>query len=56
MSKVIASITASVDGYITGPGDGPEHGLGWGGERFALLGDGRPVDLRGWPRLRDARP
>ena len=34
MSKVIASITTSVDGYITGPGDGPECGLGRGGERL----------------------
>ena len=34
MSKVIASITTSVDGYITGPDDGPEHGLGRGGERL----------------------
>ena len=34
MSKVIASITTSVDGYVTGPGDGPESGLGRGGERL----------------------
>ena len=34
MSKVIASITQSVDGYITGPDDGPEFGLGRGGERL----------------------
>ncbi|MGE5131773.1 MAG: dihydrofolate reductase family protein [Gemmatimonadota bacterium] len=34
MSKVIASITTSVDGYITGPGDGPGCGLGRGGERL----------------------
>src|SRR5689334_14031623 len=34
MSKVIASITQSVDGYITGPDDGPELGLGRGGERL----------------------
>jgi dihydrofolate reductase len=34
MSKVIASITTSVDGYVTGPGDGPECGLGEGGERL----------------------
>src|SRR4051794_9361872 len=33
-SKVIAGITTSVDGYITGPDDGPEHGLGIGGERL----------------------
>jgi dihydrofolate reductase len=34
MSKVVAAITTSVDGYITGPDDGPEHGLGIGGERL----------------------
>jgi dihydrofolate reductase len=34
MSKVIASITTSVDGYVTGPNDGPERGLGEGGERL----------------------
>jgi dihydrofolate reductase len=34
MSKVIASITTSVDGYVTGPDDGPELGLGRGGERL----------------------
>src|SRR3954454_892269 len=34
MGKVIASITTSVDGYITGPDDGPTYGLGRGGERL----------------------
>ena len=34
MNKVIASITQSLDGYIVGPDDGPEHGLGIGGERL----------------------
>jgi dihydrofolate reductase len=34
MGKVIASITTSVDGYVTGPDDGPERGLGKGGERL----------------------
>jgi dihydrofolate reductase len=34
MNKVIASITQSVDGYITGPDDGPGLGLGRGGERL----------------------
>ncbi|WP_228500182.1 dihydrofolate reductase family protein [Nocardioides agariphilus] len=34
MGKVIAAITTSVDGYVTGPDDGPEHGLGRGGERL----------------------
>jgi len=34
MAKVVASITTSVDGYITGPDDGPGKGLGEGGERL----------------------
>lgn len=34
MSKVLASITTSVDGYVTGPDDGPGCGLGVGGERL----------------------
>jgi dihydrofolate reductase len=34
MGHVLATITTSVDGYITGPGDGPGRGLGVGGERL----------------------
>src|SRR5215203_1157875 len=34
MTKVLAGITTSVDGYITGPNDGPGNGLGDGGERL----------------------
>ena len=34
MGKVAAAITMSVDGFITGPDDGPECGLGVGGERL----------------------
>jgi dihydrofolate reductase len=34
LAKVIAAITASVDGYITGPDDGRAYGLGKGGERL----------------------
>jgi len=32
--KVLAGLTMSVDGYITGPDDGPGAGLGIGGERL----------------------
>lgn len=32
MSRVIADISMSIDGYVTGPGAGPDHGLGIGGE------------------------
>jgi dihydrofolate reductase len=34
MTKVIASITTSLDGYTTGPNDGPGKGLGEGGEQL----------------------
>ncbi|MGH7723323.1 MAG: dihydrofolate reductase family protein [Candidatus Dormibacteria bacterium] len=34
MAKVIAGITTSIDGYITGPDDVPGKGLGEGGERL----------------------
>jgi dihydrofolate reductase len=34
LGRVIAAITTSVDGFITGPDDGPGYGLGKGGERL----------------------
>lgn len=34
MTQVLASITTSVDGYITGPNDGPGCGLGESGEQL----------------------
>ena len=34
MTKLMAGISVSVDGYITGPDDGPDCGLGVGGERL----------------------
>ena len=34
MTMVLAGITTSVDGYITGPDDGPGKGLGEAGERL----------------------
>jgi dihydrofolate reductase len=34
MGHVLATITTSLDGYITGPDDGPGRGLGVGGERL----------------------
>src|SRR5919202_3575569 len=34
MTKVLAGITTSVDGYIAGPNDWPGKGLGEGGERL----------------------
>jgi dihydrofolate reductase len=34
MTKVLAGITTSVDGYVAGPDDGPDKGLGEGGEQL----------------------
>ena len=47
MSKVIASITTSVDGYVTGPDDGPRYGLGRGGERLHYWVMGGPWTYEG---------
>jgi len=47
MSKVIASITTSVDGYVTGPDDGPTYGLGRGGERLHYWVMGGPWTYEG---------
>jgi dihydrofolate reductase len=50
MAKVIAAITTSVDGYITGPNDGPEKGLGDRGERLHYWVFGGPWTYADEPR------
>jgi dihydrofolate reductase len=47
MGSVIAGITTSVDGYVTGPDDGPELGLGRGGERLHYWVMGGPWTYAG---------
>src|SRR3954463_2387717 len=47
MGKVIASITVSVDGFVTGPDDGPGCGLGKGGERLHYWVMGGPWSYDG---------
>jgi dihydrofolate reductase len=47
MGKVIASITTSVDGFVTGPDDGPDRGLGLGGERLHYWVMGGPWTYEG---------
>ena len=42
MTKVLAGITTSVDGYFAGPDDGPGKGLGEGGERLHYWVFGQP--------------
>ena len=34
MGKVVFNITMSLDGFVAGPNDGPENGLGDGGDRL----------------------
>jgi dihydrofolate reductase len=50
MAKVVAGITTSVDGYITGPNDGPGKGLGDGGERLHYWVFGGPWTYADEPR------
>jgi dihydrofolate reductase len=47
---VIAGITTSIDGYITGPDDGPGKGLGEGGERLHYWVFGRPWTYEDGPK------
>src|SRR3989440_8911106 len=58
MTKVLAAITTSVDGYISGPDDGPGKGLGEGGERLHYWVFGGPWtygdELKGEPTGQDA--
>jgi len=46
MGKVLAGITISVDGFITGPRDDPGCGLGVGGERAAVARCRHPASTR----------
>jgi dihydrofolate reductase len=50
MGKITAAITMSVDGYITGPNDGPDKGLGEGGERLHYWVFGGPWSYEKEPR------
>ena len=58
MATITAAITVSVDGYITGPNDGPGQGLGAGGERLHYWVFGGPWtyddESRGEPTGEDA--
>ena len=65
MTRVVADITVSLDGFVTGPDAGPGNGLGTGGEplhKWVFSGD--PGDQRileaattahGSPKAADAR-
>jgi hypothetical protein len=52
MTKVLAAITTSVDGYVARPDDGPRKGLGEGGERLHYFTDSlelEHIDVRQSP-------
>jgi dihydrofolate reductase len=50
MTKVLAGITTSVDGYVAGPDDGPGKGLGEGGERLHYWVFGGPWTYEDEPK------
>jgi dihydrofolate reductase len=50
MTTVAAAITISLDGYITGPNDGPGNGLGDGGERLHYWVFGGPWTYESEPK------
>ena len=50
MTKVLAGITTSVDGFVAGPDDGPGKGLGEGGERLHYWVFGGPWTYAGGPK------
>src|SRR2546423_13899649 len=50
MRKIAGSITTSLDGYITGPNDGPAAGFGERGERLHYWVFGGPWSYDAEPR------
>src|SRR5215218_4966747 len=59
MGKVTVDISMSLDGFIAGPNDGPELGLGEGGERlhewvYGLASWREPHGLAGGESNRDS--
>jgi len=56
MSRVLAGITVSLDGYVTGPNDRPGAGLGEGGERLHYWVFGGPWTYEDGARSTPAEP
>lgn len=50
MTKIAGTITTSLDGFVTGPNDGPGNGLGDGGERLHYWVFGGPWSKDAPPR------
>lgn len=55
MGRVIANITTSLDGYVSGPDDGPGCGLGVGGERLHYWVFGAPWTYDEFPEGAEMR-
>src|SRR5688572_22300526 len=58
MSKVVFNITVSLDGFVAGPNDGPDNGLGDGGDalfNWYFSGDTEIVLSEGTPTLKVSR-
>jgi hypothetical protein len=49
MARIIADISVSLDGFVTGPDPSPDNGLGTGGGP-AQVGAGTPLFTGGAPR------
>jgi dihydrofolate reductase len=59
LAKVVFDITTSLDGFVAGPNDGPEHPLGEGGEKlhewvYGLASWREPHGLEGGETGRDS--
>jgi hypothetical protein len=55
MGKVVLNMTVSLDGFVAGPNDGPENGLGDGGDALFnwYFGGGTEIYLsEGTPLLK----
>ena len=55
MTKVVFNMTMSLDGFVAGPNDGPENGLGDGGEglfKWYFSGDTEVLLSEGTPPLK----
>ena len=46
MTRILAEISVSLDGFVTGPDPGPDNGLGTGGEAQVLRDRLRDAGLR----------
>ncbi len=50
MTRIIADISVSLDGFVTGPDPSPDNGLGTGGEALHTWRRDTPLFTGGAPR------